>query len=81
MSNTLESDFKYYIDHQDEMVDQYDGNVIVIKDEVVLGAYDSEFAAVTETKKTHELGTFLVQRVSSGNTDISQTFHSRVAFS
>ena len=81
MSNTLESDFKYYIDHQDEMVDQYDGKVIVIKDEVVLGAYDSELAAVTETKKTHDLGTFLVQRVSSGNTDISQTFHARVAFS
>lgn len=81
MANTLEKEFKYYIDHQDEMVAKYDGKVIVIKDEDVLGTYDSELAAVTEIRKTHELGTFLVQRVSPGTADISQTFHSRVAFS
>ena len=81
MANTLGKEFKYYIDHQDEMVAKYDGKVIVIKDEDVLGTYDSELAAVTEIRKTHELGTFLVQRVSPGTADISQTFHSRVAFS
>ena len=78
---TLEKEFKFYIDHQDEMVAKYDGKVIVIKDEDVLGTYESELAAVTETRKTHDLGTFLVQRVSPGDADISQTFHSRVAFS
>ena len=81
MTNTLEKEFKFYLDHQDEMVEKYDGKVIVIKDEDVLGTYDSELAAVTETRKIHELGTFLVQKVSPGTGDISQTFHSRVAFS
>ena len=81
MNNLLEKEFKYYIDHQDEMVAKYNGKVIAIKDTVVLGAYDDELAAVTETRKSHELGTFLVQRVSPGSADISQTFHSRVAFS
>jgi hypothetical protein len=81
MNNQLEKDFKFYIEHQDEMIEKYDGKVIVIQDGIVLGAFDSELAAVTETRKTHELGTFLVQKVSPGTTDISQTFHSRVAFS
>ena len=80
MDNTLEKQFKYYIDHQDEMVEKYDGRIIVIKDGVVLGAYDDELTAVTETKKSHDLGTFLVQRVSPGDAAYSQTFHSRVVF-
>ena len=81
MTNPLEKEFKYYIDHQDEMVKKYDGKVIVIKDGTVLGAYDDDLTAITETRKTHDAGTFLVQRVSAGSDDISQTFHSRVAFS
>ena len=81
MNNPLEKEFKFYIEHQDEMVGKYDGKVIVIKEGIVLGAFDNELAAVTETRKSHELGTFLVQKVSPGSTDISQTFHSRVAFS
>jgi len=63
------------------MVRQYDGKFIVIKDGKVLGAYDDELTAVTETQKTQELGTFLVQKVSPGNSAYSQTFHSRVVFS
>ncbi len=77
---TLEKEFRFYIENQDEMVKQYDGKVIVIKEGLVLGAYDDELTAVTETKKTHELGTFLVQRVSPGDAAYTQTFHSRVAF-
>ena len=81
MNNPLEKEFRFYIEHQDEMVEKYDGKIIVIKDGAVLGAYDDELAAITETRKTHELGTFLVQRVSPGSAAYSQTFHSRVAFS
>ena len=77
---TLEKEFRFYIDHQEEMVKQYDGKVIVLKEGLVLGAYDDELTAVTETKKTHALGTFLVQRVSPGDAAYTQTFHSRVAF-
>jgi len=81
MTTPLEKEFRFYIEHQDEMVEKYDGKIIVIKDGVVLGAYDDELAAVTETRKTHKLGTFLVQKVSTGSAGYSQTFHSRVVFS
>ena len=81
MNNLLEKEFKFYIDHQEEMVEKYDGKVIVIKNGEVLGNFDSELDAVTETRKSHPAGTFLVQRVSAGSDDTYQTFHSRVAFS
>ena len=80
MTNPLEKEFQFYLDHQDEMVEQYDGKFIVIQDGEVLGAYDDELTAITETKKSHELGTFLVQKVSKGESEYTQTFHSRVVF-
>ena len=62
----LKGEFDYYLANQDSFVEQYNGRVIVIKDRVVLGAYDSTWEAVVETQKQHELGTFLVQAVSPG---------------
>ncbi len=80
MSSPLQPEFEFYLSHQDEMVEKYDGKYIVIKNEAVLGAYDDELSAVTETQRSHELGTFLVQKVSSGDAEYSQTFHSRAVF-
>ena len=80
MSSSLRDAFRYYLDHQDELVKEYDGKFVVIKDAKVLGAYDDELTAIAETQKSHELGTFLVQKVSSGTADYTQSFHSRVVF-
>lgn len=65
----LLDEFTYYLDHQDEMVAQYDGKVIALKAHEVIGVYDNESEAVTETQKHHPLGTFLVQKVSAGEAD------------
>ncbi len=81
MTSPLEQEFDFYLSHQDELVEKYDGKYIVIKGGAVLGAYDGDLTAVMETQKSHQLGTFLVQKVSTGNADYSQTFHSRVGFS
>ena len=74
----LAKEFDYYLAHQGELVQQYDGKVIVIKDGDVLGAYDSHTEAIVETQKHHELGTFLVQAVSAGSEAYTQRFHSRI---
>ncbi len=79
-TSSLQAAFDYYLDHQDEMVEKYDGKYIVIKDGDVLGVFDDQLTAVTETKKSHELGTFLVQKVSKGDAEYSQTFHTRAVF-
>ena len=67
MTSVLKKEFDYYRAHQDEMVAKYDGKVIAIKDGEVVGVFENDLSAVTETRKTHELGTFLVQRVSEGD--------------
>lgn len=76
----LMEEFEYYLEHQEEMVAKYNGKVIAIKGQEVLGAYESELEALTETRETHELGTFLIQRVSPGPEAYTHTFHSRVRF-
>lgn len=74
----LEKEFQYYIDNQDEIVKKYNGKYIVIKNNQVIGAYDTNIEAYDETTKTEELGTFLIQLCSPGNEAYTQTFHSRV---
>ena len=80
MSSPLQKDFEFYLANQAEMVEKYDGMFIVIKDGEILGAYDDEIAAVKETQREHKLGTFLIQKVSEGDDEYSQTFHSRAVF-
>ncbi len=74
----LEKEFKYYLANQDELLKKYSGKIIVIKGEKVIGVYNSELEALSETRKEHELGTFLIQKCSAGNNDFTETYHSRV---
>lgn len=77
----LEQEFKYYLDNQEELVKKYDNKFLVIKDSKVIGSYDTKDDAYFETKKVHELGTFLIQFCSPGNMAYTQTFYSlNVAF-
>jgi len=50
----------------------------VIKNEGVIGVYDSDIEAIEETSEKHEMGTFLVQKCEPGPNSYTQTFHSRV---
>lgn len=78
----LKQEFQYYLDHQKELVEQYNGKFVVIKDCAVVGAYDNELVAIAEAqKKDLKVGTFLVQFVSPGDSAYKQTFQSRVVFS
>lgn len=80
MSSSLEKEFNYYLGHQDELVEKYDGKYIVIKGCEVIAAFDSEVEALEKTSKQHELGTFLIQKCGSGPENYTQTYHSRVIF-
>lgn len=76
----LKSEFDFYIAHQEEFIEKYNGKIVVIKDHKVIGVYDDELVAVEETSRDHDLGTFLVQPVLPGSDSYTQTFHSRVVF-
>lgn len=76
----LEKEFNFYLQNQDKLVEKYNGKYIVIKNNDIIGVFDSEFEAIKETSKRYELGTFLVQKCEPGKDSYTQTYHSRVAF-
>jgi hypothetical protein len=76
----LEKEFEYYIKHQEELVKKHSGKFIVIKDQNVIGVYDSDLEAISETTKEHEIGSFLVHKCEPGEQNYTATFHSRVSF-
>ena len=76
----LEQEFKYYLDHQAELVKKYDGKVLVIVGDQIIGAFESNKEAYDAAKINHEPGTFLIQRCSEGTADYTKTFFSRVSF-
>ena len=65
--DAIRREFEFYRNNQDDIVEHYDGKVVVLKDHVVIGAYDSHLTAFTETVKDHEQGTFMIQQVSQGS--------------
>ena len=74
----LREEFDFYIAHQDELVRQYNGKYLVIKDKQVKGAFDTELDAYKMASKEYEAGSFLIQRCTPGEEAYSQTFCSRV---
>lgn len=75
---SLDDEFKYYLDHQDELVQKYEGKYLVIKNQQVQGAFDKEIDAYKDASEKHELGTFLIQLCLPGEASHTQTYHSRV---
>lgn len=59
----LLAEYEYYQAHKEELLRQYEGKVIVIKGEEVLGVYDDYMEAIGATAKTHKPGTFMVHKV------------------
>ena len=47
----LDKEFQYYLANQGEFVKEYKGKYLVIKDEKVIGSYDSESEAYFESEK------------------------------
>ena len=73
----LKQEFEFYQKNKADFLAKYKGKFIVIKQKNVIGTFDNEMEAVNETKKTHPLGTFLVQHVIED--DDTAFFYSRVS--
>lgn len=76
----LEKEFEYYLSHQEELLKKYEGKVIVIIGNEIVGSYNDKVTAFEETKKTYKPGKFLIQLCSPGSSGYTQTFYSRVSF-
>ena len=62
----LEKEFDYFIEHQDELVEQYDGRHLVIVGEEVVGDFDTALAALFFARKRYDPGTFMIQLCEPG---------------
>ena len=62
----LETEFQYFIDHQDELVRDYDGKTLVLIGEEVVGVYGNVHDAYFDSMKKYKLGTFMIQRCIAG---------------
>ena len=74
----LEKEYKYFNTHREEFIEKFKGMFIVIKNDSVLGTYNTISEAISETSKNHKIGSFLVQECIPEEQNI-QHFHTRVA--
>lgn len=59
--NERMSDFKYFIEHYNELYEKYGHKFIVIKNHEILGVHDDLESAINITSEKYPLGTYIVQ--------------------
>lgn len=74
--NKIDKAYSFYRSNQADLASRYNGRVIVIADDKVVGDFDSELDAYVTMSKTMEPESFMIQRCTVG--DDRQYFHSRV---
>lgn len=75
-----EKDFQFYLDHQSDFVKKYNGKILVISEQKLVGVYDTIQKAYDAGMSKLGMGNFIVQKCSPGKADYSQSFYSRVRF-
>jgi hypothetical protein len=74
------ADYEYFTKNLKELYAKYGHKFIVIKNEEVIGAYDTFDVAFDTTMQTEELGTFIIQECVSDPTELVQSFQGNVTF-
>jgi hypothetical protein len=74
------ADYDYFINNLSTLYKQYGHRFLVIKNEKVIGAYHSFDDAFTETIKTEELGSFLIQECVKNPDDLIMHISSNIEF-
>ncbi len=74
-------DFKYFVDHHDELVNLYKDKYVVIKDKEVVASADTLEQGIEKALDMGlQLGSFLVQLCTEGDGAYTQRFYSRAIF-
>ena len=59
----LETEWEFYENNRDELVEKYCGKYVVISGNRIVASYDDQKIAYRETVKTIPLGSFMIHRV------------------
>lgn len=73
----LKEDFNWYLQHQDELIKEYLGKTLVIREKNVVGSFDSQEEAYEYGMSNYGLGNFLIQECTAGSQSYTQTFYTR----
>lgn len=68
--------FNYYISHQQELVEKFNGKHVVVTKDGVNEAYDTEVEAYYSSVQKYGLGNFLIQLCTPGDEAYTQNFYS-----
>ena len=64
MNTHLHRELAYYLYHQETLAELYEGQFVVIKNDLVLGIYDDAGWACPKTKKLYGGPSYFVKRVT-----------------
>lgn len=62
----FDREFRYFIEHQDDLVARHRGKILVLVGEEVVGVYETPLQAYVEESRKRTLGTFMIQRCIPG---------------
>jgi len=60
----LETEWEFYENNRDKLVEKYCGKYVVISGKKVVAAYEDEKVAYWETVKTIPLGSFMIHHIA-----------------
>lgn len=61
-ASSLKKEYAWYTEYKNVLSEKYKGKFLVIKNKVILNSYNSNQEAIEETLKTHDIGTFIIQK-------------------
>lgn len=78
--DVLKQEFGYYIQHKKDFIEKYNEKFIVLQSHNVIYVSNTREEAINGAlKKGYELGTFLVQYVTTDNNETIHRYCSRVS--
>lgn len=72
--------FDWFKRNKPELIKKYKDKYIVIVNDDVADVFDNESTAFHESVKKYGLGNFLIQFCTDNDSELAQTYHSRVYF-
>jgi len=76
----IEKEFNWFLENQEELVKKYNGKILVIVDQEVKGAFDTDPEAYGFATKNFDYGSFLLQECVPGEEAYTITFHTGIKF-
>lgn len=75
----FDEELAYFIAHQEQLVAEHGGRVLVLRGAEVVGAYDSAMEAYTDALRKFPAGTFMIQPCQPGTDAYTVTINSHGA--